>query len=182
MDGFANPVLEFPPPGGKDLESEPLVGGAIPYTQFTPVIHRTAQAMWLDVNRIEGFTAVWSTADSDAFIRDSFGVALTPELAGFAVEQSPGTAFTSSILPPLAIRVGQVEVVPGIEMVVRGRKRLGGGVESIVAVGGQRAPAGMTFQCLDQSNNVLGTSVTDARGRVHTEPIGHGKTVRYEQV
>ena len=123
-----------------------------------------------------------------AFHEDAAGNALVTvdtEPAQFLVEETPGTAWTGAgdahtYVPTLCCRVGQVLFPNGLPVSLKGRKRLGGGVESVVCTAGARAGAGIDVDVIDQGNVTLGTDTSDSRGRVHFEPIGHGKIVTME--
>jgi len=189
VDGEATPTLTFPDDVNKGMESDLGVGGAPRHAAPETEEQRTVETFWSDLAKWEGFAVTYDDTARAAFHRDGFGtefVSRFGEPAQYARETTPGTDWTGSadahsFQPLHSLRVGSVQFPNAVNVTLRGRKRLGGGVEAVVCVGGARGPAALTFRLLDAANNVLATGITsDARGRIHYEPVKPGKIVRFE--
>lgn len=184
-DGEAAPVLTYGDAYKKGLEAE--LGGAIRFAEPEAGSVSQARAMWEQLQRIEGFTVTYTDGDRAVFMEDTFGVALVTqagEPAQFAREVAPGAVFVGAgdahgYSPDFCIRVGAVIFPNGLSLTIRPRHVFGGGVEAVAMADGTRAGAGLNFDLLDQANTTLASVVSDTRGRIHFEPIGHGKVVRF---
>lgn len=187
VDGEATPSLSYPDSAQKGTEAESGFGGSVRFAEPAQDSIVSARQMWEQLHRIEGFEVAYSDAARAAFHRDSFGVDLVTdaqEPSQFAKEVAPGATFAGagdahSYQPAHCIRVGVILFPNGVSVTIRGRKVFGGGVESVASATGARAGAGLNFDVLDQDDNTLGSVVSDTRGRIHFEPIGFDKTVRF---
>lgn len=185
VDGEATPILTYGDTRQKGMEAD--LGGAIRFAEPEVGSIATAFQMWGQLLRIEGFTVVYADGARATFMEDVFGRALVvqgTEPSQFAVEAAPGDVFVGvgdahGYTPLHCIRVGAVGLVNGWSFTIRGRHVFGGGVEGVAMDAGTRAGAGLTFDLVDQANTTLGSVVSDTRGRIHFEPIGFGKIVRF---
>jgi hypothetical protein len=186
VDGEATPILCYGDTDRKGMEQE--LGGAIRFAEGESGSVITARGMWEQLQRIEGFAIVYDDTERAAFMDDTYGVPIVSQLtepAQFAVEVAPGAVFIGAgsahgYEPLHCIRCGAVTFPNGLAVTIKGRHVFGGGVEAVVCVDGARAGAAVNIDVLDELNATLATVATDARGRVHYEPIGYGKTIRME--
>lgn len=203
VDGSANPTLSFPDGFGQGQQQEEpdtatggVAWGGSPrfveprYGVTNDHRVRTAREMWEDLDRIEGFSVEWDQTVADAATKDSYDVTIWSgdehPTAMWAREVTPGTNWTGSgdshqYQPALLPRTHRIAIVPGYEFLIRPRKILQGGVEAVAAQNDQRAPAGVDFNVVNSGGATIATVTTDARGRIHYEPLRDRRQVRFEE-
>lgn len=133
-------------------------------------------------NDVEGVGAVYSSSAYQAANQDSFGVALGPELAEWLNDQLPGLSLTADVAQtlPAQPKVGQINLVPGIHILIRTRDSRGyGGVEGLAVEDGARAGIGGTVTVTRDSNAAAYTAGTDAHGGFICSPLPQDGTESY---